>query len=171
MLMNNWTASTWETLIDQKDKYGDMWQRTAPVEAVSHPFLMHGILALSALHLASAAHTSHEKIREHRAAALRHHDQAIALFRPILNKITALNCHTIFAFSGLHVILSFALPGFPLDKSTKSPVEELLMIITLLKGVQGMSCPFISSFFVCAFKKSLLELIAFQVFLRVVLSG
>ena len=36
------------------------------------------------------------------------------------------------------ITLSFALPGFPLELSTKSPVEELLGIITLLKGVQGV---------------------------------
>lgn len=137
MLMNKWTASTWRSLVDQEDKYQEVWQTVAPTDALSNPFLMHGILALSALHLASESHDRPEKSREHRAAALRHHDQAIALFRPHLNKITAHNCHTIFGFSALLVVLSFALPGFPIEETTKSPVEELLMIITLLKGVQG----------------------------------
>ena len=135
--MNHWTASTWETLSDQKTKFQEMWQTVAVNEAMSNPFLMHGILALSALHLASESRDRPEKSRDHRAAALRHHDQAIALFRPVLSKITSHNCHTIFAFSALLVILSFALPGFPLEETTKSPVEELLTIITLLKGVQG----------------------------------
>ena len=138
MLMNNWTACTWETLTDQKDLFKELWQKLAVTEAYSQPFLMHGILALSALHLASGSHDRPEKSRDHRAAALRHHDQAIALFRPFLSKITAQNCHTIFGFAALLVILSIALPGFPLEENTKSPVEELLMIITLLKGVQGI---------------------------------
>lgn len=141
MLMNNWTAFTWETLVDQPERLKDLWQSQAVTEAYSQPFLMHGILALSALHLASLSYNRPEKSREHRAAALRHHDQALALFRPLLSKITAHNCHAIFGFSALLVVLSFALPGFPFEENTKSPVEELLMIITLLKGVQGMCSP------------------------------
>jgi hypothetical protein len=143
MLMNNWTAFTYVTLTDQKELFKDLWQSLVVTEAYSQPFLMHGILALSALHLASISHDRPEKSREHRAAALRHHDQAIALFRPLLSKITEHNCHTIFGFSALLVVLSFALPGFPLQENTNSSVEELLTIITLLKGVQGM-CALVS---------------------------
>lgn len=93
VLMNNWTASTWKSIIDPQDKYQKLWQTFVPTEAASHPFLMHGILALSALHLASDSGRSQETRREHRAVALRHHEYSIALFRPLLNKITAQNCN------------------------------------------------------------------------------
>jgi hypothetical protein len=139
MLMNKWTWSTWKSLSDQEDKGQEAWQIIAPREAASNPFLMHGMLALTALHLASETSHSPETSRKHRAVALQHHDEAIALFRPVLTNLTPQNSSIAFAFSALLIILSFALPEFPLEQSTKlSPVEELLTIMTLLKGVQSI---------------------------------
>lgn len=141
MLMNKWTWSTWKTLVDQdqEQRLQETWQIIAPREAASNPFLMHGMLALAALHLASESIHSPESSGEHRAVALRHHDQAIALFRPVLNDITPQNSTPVFGFSALLIILSFALPEFPLEQAARvSRVEELLTIMTLLKGVRSI---------------------------------
>ena len=49
-LMVQWCKSSYQVLSrDEKTDY--IWRYLVPEEAVAHPFLMHGILAVSAIHL------------------------------------------------------------------------------------------------------------------------
>jgi hypothetical protein len=64
--------------------------------AFEYPFLMHEILALSAIHLSSLRPN---KRSAYRHAADSHAATALSLFQPEIAKLTSKNCHACFAFS------------------------------------------------------------------------
>jgi len=93
--MSIFTAADTETL----------WQVTVPELARQHSFLMHGMLACSALQLAYSNPAQH---REYSIKASSHQDRAMSLFRPAITKVSKDNCDAVFAFSHLLIIYSFA---------------------------------------------------------------
>jgi hypothetical protein len=76
-----------------------------PQLAHQHPFLMHGILACSALHL---AHKNPARQREYIITASSHQDKAMPLFRSAVAIVNEDNCDAIIVFSHLLVIYAFA---------------------------------------------------------------
>lgn len=72
--------------------------------ACEHPFLMHSLLACSALHLAHQFPSDmNYLVRGHN-----HQDIAMPLFRHAIEHVTESSCHSILAFCHLLVINSFA---------------------------------------------------------------
>ena len=71
--------------------------------ARQHPFLMHALLALSALHL---AHDVPSKRQQYLLVSRSHQDIAMPLFRHAIEKITSSSCHAIMAFAHFLVIYS-----------------------------------------------------------------
>lgn len=107
-----------------------MWQISVPKEAFSKPYLMHGLLAISALHL---AHTSLNGTEEYRAIASRHEDIALASFRPLLQEVTSENCAAMCASASLTVVFC---AGFLAERIPKpGPLEGILEIGHLARGV------------------------------------
>ncbi|KAG0649822.1 Orsellinic acid biosynthesis cluster [Hyphodiscus hymeniophilus] len=83
-----------------------LWQVTVPQLASQHPFLMHGILACSALHV---AYKYPAQQGQHLIEASRHQSIAMPLFRSAIGNVNEDNCHSVMVFSHLLVIYSFAL--------------------------------------------------------------
>jgi hypothetical protein len=94
---------------------------------------MHGLLALSALHLARTG-DQYQRV-EYTAVAAEHQNDALALFRPLLQDINGSNCDAMFAFASVMSILAFA--SLPLSSSVDSriPIDDLLQVFTLCRGV------------------------------------
>ncbi|KFY18830.1 hypothetical protein V493_08315 [Pseudogymnoascus sp. VKM F-4281 (FW-2241)] len=82
-----------------------MWQVKLPHIASQFPFLMHGILACAALHL---AYLDPGQERELMIRGRIHQDRAMPLFRTAIASPNNDNCDAVFAFSHLLVIYSFA---------------------------------------------------------------
>jgi len=70
-------------------------------------FLMHGILAINALHLARLQPNSATHFQQ---LATLHYFRGVSLFRPMLDRVTKANAQSIFAFSSLVVCIAFAMP-------------------------------------------------------------
>jgi Orsellinic acid/F9775 biosynthesis cluster protein D/Fungal specific transcription factor domain len=103
-LLNHYTSSTSMTLAtDTKSR--KLWQLTMPKLAYQHHFLMHGILACSALHL---AYQNPAQQREYVIKASIHQARAMPLFRSAIANVTHDNCHAVLVYSHLLVIYSFA---------------------------------------------------------------
>jgi Fungal specific transcription factor domain len=75
-----------------------LWQTFIPQMAMEYPFLMGGILAVSALHLASLQLPRRQELTL-RASA--HESKSLPLFRSMISKTNTQNAHALFAFSGL----------------------------------------------------------------------
>lgn len=84
-----------------------MWQVLVPQLAIQHPFLMRGIFAISALHL---AHLRPDKSEKYLMAAADHENVALPAYRSLLSEIDKDNCHAGFAFSSLILAYSLGSP-------------------------------------------------------------
>ncbi|KAI9860102.1 MAG: hypothetical protein M1824_003340 [Vezdaea acicularis] len=105
-LIHHFTTETCFTLSDQSRAH-PVWQVVVPKEGFAHPFLLRGILALSALHL---AFLRPENAHLYEMEATIHQDAALGFFRTAMANVTPTNCDAVFAFSSILVLLAFASP-------------------------------------------------------------
>ncbi|KAJ5969920.1 hypothetical protein N7501_006168 [Penicillium viridicatum] len=133
-LMIQWCNTTYQAL-SRNERTDPIWRTIVPEEALSHPFLMHGILALSSLHL---ARTGPEPTRRgsYLNRAVAHQNQALALFREMLGDVNESNAKAMFAFAGIVVIYTFAFPHTPGAQDPWDCVDDLYQVLVLTRGVQ-----------------------------------
>ncbi|OAL47992.1 hypothetical protein IQ07DRAFT_109912 [Pyrenochaeta sp. DS3sAY3a] len=90
-----------------------IWQSSTPDEAKSHAFLMHSMLALTALH---GCFTSPGGSVDYASIASRHHEAALEAFRTSISEVKRENGRAVALFSLLTTIFSCGVPlvrGFP----------------------------------------------------------
>ena len=105
-----------------------------PSEATTNSCLMHGLLALSALHLSQF---DLKDQRYYRAAAVRHQNLALPSLRALLNNTTEHNCDATFAAATLILIFAIAFPQSSNDNRYDSfdSFKELFTVVELMRGV------------------------------------
>lgn len=132
--MMQWCNETYRTL--SRDSTTDrIWRNSVPEEALSHPFLMHGILALSALHLArTGPDPSQRAAYLNRAVA--HQNQALSLFRELLSDIQDSNAKALFAFSSIVVVYTYGFPHSPDVHDPWSCTDDFHQVLVLTRGIQ-----------------------------------
>jgi hypothetical protein len=106
-LLHHYTTSTSLTLARGRKEHEEVWKITVPQLALDYPFLMHGLLAISALHL---AYLRPERQHEYAIIAANHENIALPFFRTNTSNISERNCSAVFAFSGLVIIYAMASP-------------------------------------------------------------
>ncbi|PWY78125.1 C6 zinc finger domain protein [Aspergillus sclerotioniger CBS 115572] len=133
-LMMHWCNSTYKN-VSRGENTDHIWRARAPEEALAHPFLMHGLLALSALHIARTRPDVRQR-PTYLSTAVAHQTQALALFRELLSDINASNSKAMFAFASVVVYYTFGLPHSPESSDPWTIVDDLVQIFTLARGVQ-----------------------------------
>ncbi|KAF7714731.1 Sterol uptake control protein 2 [Penicillium ucsense] len=133
-LMMHWCNDTYQTL-SRNESTDRVWRNAVPEEALSHPFLMHGILALSALHLARTGPDPSRKTA-FLNRAVTHQNQSLALFRELLSDIRESNAKAMFAFASVVVVYTFGFPHTPDAQDPGSCIEDLYQVLFLARGVQ-----------------------------------
>lgn len=104
--MHYYTISTHQILSRLPEHYW-IWQVQVPRMAFSHKYLLHGLLALTAMH---RCHSADETQIANLIALARYHQQhALSLYIPLLQRIDPDNCHALFAFSIVLTLLSFGI--------------------------------------------------------------
>ncbi|KIX01520.1 uncharacterized protein Z518_09246 [Rhinocladiella mackenziei CBS 650.93] len=130
-LMHHYSTSTYKSCVGVSDNTiaADIWQRFVPMQGLKHDFLLHGILAFAALHMATKLKQSTaEDASESREPdvsfllisgrspsfyfrkALEYQNMAFASFHSVLPDVTQANCDAVFAFSILTMLLAIAIP-------------------------------------------------------------
>lgn len=132
-LMHHYTRHTYATLVDLETAV-PVWRDKFPIEAASHPFLMHGLLSLAALHIAMEDLPSHKTYVDH---ALQHYTSAITLYRPELINVTQKNCHALFGFSSVAALISLAVSMASHHTGT-ALLNDIHDIFNLLKGIHAV---------------------------------
>jgi hypothetical protein len=94
-ILHFWTTHSVESFVDF-DSCITLFRTTVVELGIIHPFLMHEILALSALHL---SHVRPHKASIYRHASDTHLATALALFQPEIANLSSSNCDACFAFS------------------------------------------------------------------------
>ncbi|RDW93490.1 uncharacterized protein DSM5745_00812 [Aspergillus mulundensis] len=130
--MNHFTAVTALSLFDGP-KNTDVWQKHVPFEAGSNPMLMHGLLAVAALHLA----TTTLDCNNYYVRALHHHSLGLQLFK---NQITHPSTCTdssdaLFTFSVLLVVWAFAAP---VVSNNSLAIDDILNSLGLIRGCKTL---------------------------------
>ncbi|KAE9382150.1 hypothetical protein N431DRAFT_393968 [Stipitochalara longipes BDJ] len=97
-LLHHFTSVTYLTFGDDKRNF--LWKNEIPRMAISHDFLMHGLLAVSALHLSTLQpHRKEELIR--RATISEH--LGLPSFRSFVSRDDPHSIHAVVAFAGFVV--------------------------------------------------------------------
>lgn len=100
-------------------------------QARHHPFLLHGLLALSALHLAdSCSKTDAESCARYTSIATAHHNQGLAMYHSVLQNMNEENYPASIAFSSLTIMFAFGLSR-PSDIKL---IDYLVQVFQLAKG-------------------------------------
>ncbi|KAB8606215.1 hypothetical protein FH972_025846 [Carpinus fangiana] len=137
-LLHHWTVSTYAGF---GDKTGDelTWQVDVPQMATKYPYIMHGVLAMSALHL---AYLQPERSREYLAMSVEHQDVGLAVYRDYMinqSDINYDNVHSVIAYGAFTIAYAFAWPDRDQPLVEPSPHWRGLMNwAILLRGPGGL---------------------------------
>ena len=109
-------------------------RKAIPNFALSHPFLLDVLFAVSALHLEYLEPNGSKWLQ----IALSYQQRALAGFNKALSNVTEENCPAIAICSMFVALISIALPGLS-DKSTESdPSSEIMALRNMLQGPQAI---------------------------------
>jgi hypothetical protein len=110
-----------------------MWKVEVPKLALKQRFLMHSLFSVTALHMASA---QLENQISYVDIAIQHHNIAIREYSSNLNGINRENSAALFTCATLIVVSALNIAVTRPHKELKGPVDDILSIFMLLRGVQ-----------------------------------
>ncbi|TDZ35422.1 Sterol uptake control protein 2 [Colletotrichum spinosum] len=137
-LMHHWATATCLSMPRASDA-GSIWQFEVPRLGLTYMFLMHQVLATSALHLGRLHPDQRESYALH---ASQHQNDAIAGMRESLAQLGPDNCHPLFAASSLLLICAYA--TFPYQRGgpeaepraeAEPTVDDILDVFLLVRGM------------------------------------
>ncbi|KAH9886522.1 hypothetical protein F4778DRAFT_469199 [Xylariomycetidae sp. FL2044] len=99
-LMHQWATSTYKTMCSIPEDVHYL-QEVMPREALGHDYLLNGILAVSALHLAIHHRPDARARRQYLNLAMELYDRGSGSFRTHLGHVTPDNIHILYMFSAL----------------------------------------------------------------------
>jgi hypothetical protein len=117
------------------------WQDELPAIALTCDYLIHGILAMGALHLAYLNADNPSLHEKYTYLATQHQDLSLGPFQQAMSAITPANANTCFAFSSLLMAYNFASDGSPeylFPFSTEKPREGHSNWIVCLRGCSSI---------------------------------
>ncbi|KAI9931090.1 hypothetical protein MW887_010747 [Aspergillus wentii] len=129
--MMQWCTSTYRSL-SRNTSLEWIWQYTIPRESFQHAFLNHGILSLSALHLAI---TSHKDQRErYLKAAQHHHTHAVPGLLHAVGELHQNNSNAIYAASNVMIIFAFAFPLIVQPCQPGTALDDLFQVFHVVRS-------------------------------------
>lgn len=132
--MHHYSTLTYATLSRKADMQR-IWQVVIPQEGYAHEFLMRGILAVSALHI---AHLSPEKSSIFSEISSYHQDIALKEFRATLSNITTHNRVAVFAFATLLIPYICALPTRSGIGCLPQAIDNAVDLIVVTRGIDNI---------------------------------
>lgn len=134
-LLHHFITSAYKTFYPRESDV-HCWQVHIPDMAFEHTFLLDGLLAMSALHL---AHLEAGAKKSWLQTALRYQDLTLAGLNKALCRISSENCEAVAVCSIFVLVLSIAIPGVcndPDDEASRNPLADLLGLRKLLEGME-----------------------------------
>ncbi|KAH8652624.1 hypothetical protein BGZ60DRAFT_419937, partial [Tricladium varicosporioides] len=130
-LLNLWHTFT-ALKLSESCEVRRVMREVVPREGFTHNFLMHGLLAIAALHRVQLDGNISDIILQE--AAILHKQKALSMYTPLLSNITEENCNALFAFACLLSILSFASQISEFTRTVKD-IADIVDILRLVRGV------------------------------------
>jgi len=119
--------TTWMNIMTEHFDLEGVWQHELPRIGFRHPYVMHGLLGFSALHMASL---QPDRAPSLRASAVVHLDQALVFYRQDAGPATAENADARFTFTWLVALFAYAIPP------SVPPIDAMVEIFSLVKGIE-----------------------------------
>jgi hypothetical protein len=115
-----------------------MWKDEVPMQALYHPFLMHAVISISALHL---IHVSPKAYPSYMELVKKHKKIALSTVHALLLDITEENCDAVFLCSSITSIASFYEFSMSPDlMSDKAEIcEKIAELSNVIRGVRTVS--------------------------------
>lgn len=133
-LMHKFSTDTYRSLSNDPSDY-NVWQTVIPRKALEHDFLMNGILAIAALHMAASVEPA--AALSYIDSTLEYHTAASVTYRQALDHLTPFNCDAVFAHSIITTIIGIALPRLTATRDeTSNMTENIVVVFELLQGVR-----------------------------------
>ncbi|KIV77283.1 hypothetical protein PV11_09094 [Exophiala sideris] len=132
----------------------DVWQKFVPSESLKHEFLLNGLLAFAALHIAKLTRQPNPKVQSditgsflssssfYFQKALEYQNLAFESFHGVLQNVTPDNCSAVFGFSILTMLFAIAIPGIEdggQGGPSTSSLNSMQSIFTLFEYLKGLS--------------------------------
>ncbi|GKT58074.1 C6 zinc finger domain-containing protein [Colletotrichum tofieldiae] len=136
-LMHHYTTSTADTLALRTDMQ-DVWRTLVPQMGYEHPFVLHGILAVSAIHKAHLLPSQREKYLD---IAAYHQTRGLEGFRTALFYIGDTNWKPSFCFSSTIVLYVCALAAHGSREPAAGTLSEILKLFVLVRGFRSVLLP------------------------------
>ncbi|KAL4931823.1 Zn(II)2Cys6 transcription factor domain-containing protein [Aspergillus undulatus] len=134
-LMHQFTAETYQSLCVSESETRT-WQVVVPRLALKHRYLMHGILSLASLHIATTRESSDDALA-YIDAGLEYHSRSLEPFRITIGNLTPENCDAAFAQSVATTAISLALPQLTATRENAlRMMDNILTVFELLQGVK-----------------------------------
>ncbi|KAJ5648770.1 hypothetical protein N7490_005142 [Penicillium lividum] len=135
-LMHHYATDTYRSM-STSDSEMQVWQIHVPRLALQFEFLMNGILALAALHIASTLEPPASFA--YMDAALHYHNLTFAPFRASIDHLTEQNCEAVLAQSIITTVFGIALPRVTAVRGESSSMtENIIVLFELLQGVKNI---------------------------------
>jgi len=133
-LMHKFSTETYESLCTTNSGHY-VWQIAIPRLALQYDFLMNGILALGALHIATTLEPPASLV--YIDTALQFHNLTFAPYRFAVDHINPMNCEAVLAQSIITTVIGIALPRASAARGeTSSITENIVVVFELLQGVK-----------------------------------
>ncbi|KAF7553460.1 hypothetical protein G7Z17_g3614 [Cylindrodendrum hubeiense] len=130
-LMHHYTSSTFLTLPRAADLQ-QIWQIEIPRLAMSHAFLLHQILAISAHH---QSQFQPDRYGHYSICASLHQNETIAGLRTALAQVTEETCPEVFVAASMLSICAFASFSSYGGVSEKPHIDDLIDVFQLTRGM------------------------------------
>lgn len=132
--MHHYSVETCNTISLRLDMQY-VWKIVIPETAYSIPFVMHGILALSAVHKAYLMPNERNMYLD---IAANHQSSGLAEYRVALQELSENNWESVLCFSSLLIIYVCSLPELT-DRLRRasSSVHEILELFTFIRGMHA----------------------------------
>lgn len=131
--MHKFSTETYQSLCTIPSDYYT-WKVILPQQALSHDFLLNGILALAALHIASTLEPP--AALSYIDTALEYHNMAFAPYRHAIDNLTPMNCDAVFGHSVITTVIGISLPRLTASRDESSNMtENIVVVFELLQGV------------------------------------
>ncbi|KAJ5581704.1 hypothetical protein N7535_000324 [Penicillium sp. DV-2018c] len=141
-LMHHYCTVTCNTLSIREDSR-HVWRVVLPIEGYSNKYLMHGILALAALHRAWLYPAQKEK---HTKASAYHQAAGLKEFRELISSaIDPSNWQPVFCFASMISIYVCASPIRLGEDRWPAPISNMVELFSAVKGLQTIMKPWLHS--------------------------
>ncbi|KAM0633653.1 hypothetical protein ACHAPW_003319 [Verticillium nonalfalfae] len=139
-LMHHFTISTCDTLTSREDMR-HVWRVTVPQEGYKHSYVMHGMLAVAAVHKAQLVPGERQT---YITLAAYHQSLGLEGFTPLMFDVNRDNWKPIFSFASIVVLYVYLLPARSENQRLLTPFPSILELFSFVRGIQSIMQKFVN---------------------------